>query len=40
MYRNHVTRKNVACDILAQSAVAEGNIFLSRECASIAERFL
>ncbi|WP_050008286.1 acyltransferase family protein [Butyrivibrio sp. WCE2006] len=34
------TRKNVACDILAPSAVAEGNIFLSRECASIAERFL
>ncbi len=33
-------RKNVACDILAPSAVAEGNIFLSRECASIAERFL
>ena len=28
------TRKNVACDILAPSAVAEGNIFLSRECAS------
>ena len=34
------TRKNVACDILAPSAVAEGNIFLSRECASIVERFL
>ena len=34
------TRKHVACNMLAPSAVAEGNIFLSRECASIAELFL
>ncbi len=39
---NFVTNaiKYTHCDILAPSAVAEGNIFLSRECASIAERFL
>nr|MCR4585609.1 hypothetical protein [Lachnospiraceae bacterium] len=39
--RNFLKRtKRSACGTLAPSAVAEGNIFLSRECASRPEGFL